>query len=357
MGKSGTNSVINLPCFLRFFPVFLLLFASAPAQKTTGDYRLSPYFDSNVRESPDDPFSSGGLKIGAQLSHQRFHPRWNGNGNVQARVFLDGRIPQESKVALNVESGLQYTLSPLFYSVFHFGYFHKSFLWRSRDYRRSEAIAGLGVNPSPAVSAKASFQWRNTRFVPLETFRFTDRSLELSLDYAVSRQVSARAAGSMGRVHYRDFPAYFLSRDSLLVPLDDSQQDEFFRGLIHLRYRGRMVLGVQASVQTVSSNSVVGEFDMVIYRAYLSGRSGRFNFFHLVYQRVDKRYRYPGFRVESGYRDPEEKIQNQTHFRWERTVAPNAAVFLQISLLQNETIWNQLYYNKVLAELGIVSDF
>lgn len=308
-------------------------------------------------ESLDNPFPSGGFKIGGHLSHRVFGRRWSGDGDVTGHVLLDGRIPEQSKVAINVESGWRYTVSPTFHSIFQFTHFNKAFLLQDRKYRWSEAFAGMGVTPSQAVSAEVGLGIRTTRFTPSETFRFTDRMLNLNLDYAVTERVTVRVAGILGRIDYANFHAFALSSDSTLVRLDFDQEDQSMKGRVHLHYRGKVILGIQAAVQSVNSNSVIGEFDLGTYRLYVSGRLGRLNFFHLVHQRVDKRYRYPGIPGRSGFRDPEERIQNRTYLQLERTAAENTVLFLQVSLLENETVWNQQYYDKTLAELGIRSTF
>lgn len=327
------------------------------AYSLTGHYQVSPYFDSNVQESQGNPLSSGGFKIGGRLSNDILRSRWSGNGNLMSHLFLDGGIPEESKLAVHLESGIRYSLSPPFYSIFHLGHFTKAFFFQSRRYQWTEGLTGLGVLLSPAVRAQVDVLYRTTSFSPSETFRFTDRMLEFQFEYAVTERISTRVTAVLGKADYEQFEAFSLSRDNTLTPLGFDQKDESMKGLVHLRYQGYVVFGIQGDIQTVKSNSVIGEFNLATYRLYVSGRLGPDNFYHLVHQRVDKRYRYPGIQGRSGFRDPEERIQNRTYLRLERTVLERSTLFLQLSGLENETIWNQQYYDKVLVELGIQSRF
>ncbi|MFQ6616317.1 MAG: hypothetical protein ACE5HZ_06055 [Fidelibacterota bacterium] len=357
MKRSGTKWPTSSFLFPRLSLASILLLSGADLPGFTGHYQVSPYFDSNVLERLGNPLSSGGFKIGGRLSHEVLGSRASGSGTLMAHLFLDGGIPEESKLAVNLDSGFRYFLSPLFYSVFNFAHFSKAFFLQTRRYGWSEGMAGFGVLPSRALRVQVNGLYRTTAFVPSEVFRFSDRMVEFELEYAVTDRISARAAAILGSVDYDDFEALALSRDSTLTGLGFDQVDESLKGLVHLHYGGKVVFGIQGALQFVNSNSVIGEFDLGAYRVYVSGRLGHLYFFHLVYQRVDKRYRYPRIQGLSGFRDPEERIQNRTYLQLERTASENRIFFLQLSILNNETIWNQQYYDKVLVELGFQSSF
>ena len=197
---------------------------------------------------------------------------------------------------------------------------------------------------------------RSSVFKSGDLIRFFEDNLEIRVRYAVSSKLSLEGTVLSGLINYQDYDAWSLENDTSLIHLDFDQEDEFTRGLLHLQYRGKMIVGIQTGFESVKSNSVIGKFNQVVLRIYLSGRLGESSFYHLVLQRVDKNYLYPALHGISGFRDPEERIQNRTYIQLERELRHGAMGFIQFSLLENETIYNQRYYDKKMVELGVKYD-
>lgn len=203
----------------------------------------------------------------------------------------------------------------------------------------------------------AGYVVKSTAFRTGETTRFYENDLEVRGRYTFGRRFSLEGVATSGAIIYRDYEAWGVGDDTSLVRLDFDQQDEFTKVLLHLRYQGKVIAGFQTGFEQVSSNSIIGEYNEVIYRLYLSGRLGKSYFYHLVFQRVDKDYEYPLLQGVTGFRDPEERIQNRTYLQLETEFGNGSVGFIQISLLENETILNQRYYDKMMLEFGLKHAF
>ena len=154
------------------------------------------------------------------------------------------------------------------------------------------------------------------------------------------------------RIVHRDFNAVGVADDTSLTLLDYPQRDQGVQGHIHLRYRGPAIMGLQISYSNIQSNSSIGAYTSLGFQVYVSGRLRPSTYYHVVFRLLEKHYADPELGGESRYRDPEEQVQNLAHVRLEQVLGSSIG-YLQISLLQNETIFNQRYYNKAMVEIGL----
>ncbi len=320
-------------------------------------FHVSPYFDSNVQEALADPEPTFGLKLRGNLNRETSGPRWNLYGNVLSLTFLDAKYPSESKLVGHIESGFRYRLLSRLSFTGHLIYFQKAFYWQRRSYRWTEGNSYVQWSPIRRFTFWAGYAHKSTAFKFRETIRYYEDSFEIRVLRLFARRFSIEGEAAFGTVDYRDYTAWTVEDDSNLVSLHIDQEDEFVRGLVHIRYQGRVITGVQGGYESASSNSVVGEYDQIVFRIYISGRLGNSIFYHFVLQRVDKHYRYPELQGITGFRDPEERIQNRTHARLERELGTGVLGFFQMSFLENETILNQRYYDKTVLELGVKYTF
>lgn len=325
----------------------------ADAQGVKGHIQLSPYADSNVQESLENPVTSAGLKLKGDFNYLLFTGRWSISGDVLGQTFLDPLYPAESKLVVKPRVQFLYPLTPRVHLIGEMSLFQKSFLLQTRSYHWRTYSTSLQVSPFDPLTLWVQYVARATAFITSESFRFHEKNLEIRTRYRVGRRVSLEGAISAGTMGHRDYNSWGLKNDTLLVPLQFHQKDESVRRLLHVRYQGKVIVGLEAGLETVTSNSVLGAFDLITYRAYLSGRWGESIFYHLVAHGVDKNYQNPGLKGTSGYRDPEERIQNRTYFQVERVMTSHRIIFLQVSLLKNETVLNRRYYDKTMVEAGV----
>jgi len=185
-----------------------------------------------------------------------------------------------------------------------------------------------------------------------DKFRFGEDNFEFRGRYRINPRIFLEGTLTGSNIVHKDFNAVGVVDDSLVF-LEYPQKDNGIEGLIHVRYQGKIIAGVQIGIGVIGSNSVIGEFSLVSYHAYISGKLGPSTFYHFVFRRIDKEYQYPELEGESRYRDPEEPTQNLGHFRLEQVLRGGSIGYLQISLLGNETIFNQRYYDKTMVEVGI----
>lgn len=319
----------------------------------SGQFQLSPYVDTNVQESLNNPTQTFGLKLRGDLHHEFSRSKWNIYEDILAQTFLDARFIDESKLILNSDLTVQYQWVPNILIVSQFSYFQKSFYEQTRSHRWSEYNIYLQFLPHRKITANIGYFFRSTTFTSLGKFRFDEYSYEMRGKFQLNPRFSIETAAILGNITYKDFAAWDIENDTLLISLDVNQKDRLARNTIHFRYRGKIIYGLQLGFEWVNSNSAIGEYILVSYQGYFSGRVGETFFYHLVLQRVDKNYRYPDLSGISGYRDPEEKIQNRSYIQIERVMVKRRVVFIKVSLFENETILNQRYYDKTVIEVGI----
>lgn len=344
----------------RSVPLVILLVCSTGSSlrgATRGQFHLSPYFDSNVRESLAQPDPSFGLKLSSRFS--RSFPWMGGHflGDILTQSYLDARYNYESKLILNPEVGFQRSLSPHLQLVGLGTYFSKSFFFQSRSYSWTEYSLQWRFLPFRRLSTWLGYRWRSSLFRFPERLRFRNQQWEGRAQVRLTPETVLEGALSRGQVSHQDFLARGIKDDTLLVSLDYTQQDITLAGQLHIRRQGKVIYGIQAALESVSSNSVIGSYRLLSVRFYLSGHLGRGTFYHLVVQREDKEYSYPRVQGITRYRDPEELTQNRSYFRLERVFEEELTGYLQITWLQNETLFNQQYYSKALLEAGIKYEF
>ncbi|MFQ6674510.1 MAG: hypothetical protein ACE5GH_06980 [Fidelibacterota bacterium] len=300
-----------------------------------------------------NPDRSVGVKLKSDVARDVSHGSWRFHGDLVGQTFLDFMFTDESKLIVNFSAEIRHALRPSVNVVAQLVHFWKTFYWQTRSYRWTQYTVFLEVFPSDRVAMRAGYLLRPTAFVSSEEFRFRENELEIGGSYRFNSRLSVEGSANSGFVRYRDNVAWGLDGDSGPVPLEQTQKDRFRRGSVHLRYRGRVIVGFQLGLESVTSNSVTGRFDLASIRAYFSGRWGKRNFYHLVLQRVNKDYKYPRVTGFAGYRDPEERIQNRTYLQLERILDKDVMGFIQISFMENETVLNQQYYDKTMVEAGV----
>lgn len=338
-------------CLLIFF-LFCCAFSTLSAW--SGQIQFSPYLDSNVGESlTKKPDPTYGLKLRGGVNGQVSRSQWRLHTDLLAQTFLDGKFKEESKWVANMESGFQYALLRKLYLTGQLTHFQKMFYSQERSYRWTEYSTHLQVSPAGNLMIWIGYVLKSTVFRTGETIRFYERNREIRGRYTFNPWLYLEGVATSGSIGYKNFGAWGVEDVTSLVPLDFDQKDKFTRGLIHLRYQGKAICGIQVGFESVNSNSIIGKFDLVIFRVYLTARLGKSNFSHFVLQRVDKDYQYPAIEGISDFRDPEERIQNRTYLQLERELREGTMGFIQFSLLKNETILNQKYYDKTMVEFGI----
>ncbi|MCK5330723.1 MAG: hypothetical protein KAK01_04895, partial [Candidatus Marinimicrobia bacterium] len=186
-----------------------------------------------------------------------------------------------------------------------------------------------------------------------DSIKFLGQTVELRIGWHHSTTWLLEGLVAGKQITFHDYPAQGVVDDTTLVSLSASQEDRARTVQIHGRYHRQLILGTIVSYEAVTSNSLIGGYNLLSGRIYLSCRLGKDSMLHFIIQRVDKNYRRGDLSGVTAYRDPEERIQNRTYLQLERKLNWSAIVYFQVSHLANETLLNQNYYNKTMLELGI----
>ena len=323
------------------------------AALTALNIQAATYYDSNVRETlaVSNP-TFGGLLRG-RLSHDIHPQRMDISGEILPQVNLDAVFPEETKLLINAELDFRYKWSQALNILGRLSHFQKSFFNRSSSYLWTEYSAFVQLSPASQYSSWLGYRHRKKALEAIDKLRFGEGNLEFRVRYAFNSRTFLEGTITRSNIIHSDFNAVGVIDDTSLIFLDYPQKDDGIDGLIHLRYWGKSIFGVQLRVGAIESNSVIGGFNFSSFHAYMSGKLGPSTFYHVVFRRVDKEYQYPALEGESRYRDPEEPAQNLTHLRLERELQGGSIGYIQISLLRNETTLNHQYYNKTMIEVGV----
>lgn len=322
-----------------------------------GQVQLAPYFDSNIAEQTTVPKSSIGLKGRLDANTAiRLHAL-SIEGRFLAQGYLDTRYRGESKLVLNPALSLRLPLGGGVTGLAGLHYFYKSFAGESRRLQWSEITAILRTPITPPVSGWLGFITRFSRVQAGALYRFTGTEIYLGTRYALAKSLFVEGRLAYAALAHRDYPARRLAQGTTLMPLPANQQDQGPAGSLSLEYQGKIIAGARGGWEHISSNSIIGAYDQGWVRGYLTGRVGAANFYHLVVQAARRTYRYPNYPVPREYLDPEGPARNQVHLRLEHLFTEHSVAYLQLSVLRNETIFVNRYYNKTLFEMGVTKQW
>ncbi len=359
-GDKGVVKVQFLLAYIRQQSRLILLIcglSAIAAAEGNKQLSVSPYFDSNVRESFNRPAPTVGIKFGGRYQNNFSRKRSNTYGSLRGQTYLDARFLTESKFLLLADVDHRHTLSQKIQLLLQGDYFHKLYFDPTHFYRWWDGGVFLQVFPLNSFTGKVGYRYRRSAVSAGRVNRFQQQAFEFLGRYTLSSHLYLEGFGGTSSVVHRDFKALAVERDTTLTVLGITQQDHSRYGGIHLRYQGKRIYGAQVNLESVSSNSVIGNYHFISLRLYLSGQWRRNMYYHLVLQQMDKTYQNPEVQGVSGYRDPEELIQNRSYLRLERQFKPHLRQYVQVSILQNETLLNQQFYDKILVEAGLKYEF
>lgn len=315
--------------------------------------QVATYFDSNVREALTDTDQSLGFKLRGNLRHQITKWDWLLEGSVLTQTYLDAVSPAQSKLVVNSNLGLRYNLTPVIQAAGVLDHFQKSFYETGFSYRWIDYALVVYAQTSSKFNFSTRYSQRSTNYATLDSIKFLGQTVELRIGWHHSTTWLLEGLVAGKQITFHDYPAQGVVDDTTLVSLSASQEDRARTVQIHGRYHRQLILGTIVSYEAVTSNSLIGGYNLLSGRIYLSCRLGKDSMLHFIIQRVDKNYRRGDLSGVTAYRDPEERIQNRTYLQLERKLNRSAIVYFQVSHLANETLLNQNYYNKTMLELGI----
>ena len=335
--------------------MLLLAFCSgySTLEAVGGQLQAATYFDSNVRESLDAPKPTFGLTLRGRTRHEVQAARLNISGELLGQVNLDAVLTDESQLLVNADLGLRYRLSRAILLQGNLSHFQKSFYDRAGSYAWTDYDAFIRFSPTARYTGWFGYRYRKKTLEALERFRFGEDNLELRGRYNLTSKIFLEGVVTGSRIIHTDFNAVGVVDDTALIRLEYPQRDRGVEGLIHLRYWGKAIIGVQVGFGNIYSNSAIGAYTSLSFQVYASGRLRSSTFYHVVFRLLEKDYAFPKLGGESRYRDPEEQVQNLAHIRLEQVLGGGSIGYLQISLLENETIFNQRYYDKAMVEIGL----
>ncbi|MCH8838011.1 MAG: hypothetical protein IIA60_09470 [Candidatus Marinimicrobia bacterium] len=294
-----------------------------------------------------------GFTIRGRMHHEQQVARLNVSGELLGQVNLDAVLTDESQLLVNADLGLRYRLSRAILLQGNLSHFQKSFYDRAGSYAWTDYDAFIRFSPTARYTGWFGYRYRKKTLEALERFRFGEDNLELRGRYNLTSKIFLEGVVTGSRIIHTDFNAVGVVDDTALIRLEYPQRDRGVEGLIHLRYWGKAIIGVQVGFGNIYSNSAIGAYTSLSFQVYASGRLRSSTFYHVVFRLLEKDYAFPKLGGESRYRDPEEQVQNLAHIRLEQVLGGGSIGYLQISLLENETIFNQRYYDKAMVEVGI----
>ncbi len=318
-----------------------------------GQIQTATYFDSNVRESLDAPEPTFGLTLRGRMRHEQQAERLNVSGELLGQLNLDAVLTEESQLLVNADLGVRYRISRAILLQGNLSHFQKSFYDRAGSYAWTDYDAFIRFSPTARYTGWFGYRYRKKTLEAIERFRFGEDNLEIRGRYNITSKIFLEGVVTGSQIIHTDFNAVGVVDDTSLILLDYPQKDRGMEGLLHLRYWGKTIIGGQVGFGNIHSNSAIGAYTSLSFQVYVSGQLRPSTFYHVVFQLLDKDYAYPDLGGESRYRDPEEQVQNLAHVRLEQVLRGGSIGYLQISRLENETVFNQRYYDKTMIEVGI----
>ncbi|MEE9162351.1 MAG: hypothetical protein V3U35_05205 [Candidatus Neomarinimicrobiota bacterium] len=315
--------------------------------------QFSTYFDSNVREDLVSPSPSAGLTLRGRLSSRWQRPSLEFSADLLGQSVVDATIPTESKLLIDAGIGASYSITGALRVSGQVNHFQKALYVGTGSYAWTDLESIVRFTPTPRFGLRLGYRYRRKTLAATQRLRFGEDNLELKGRYNLNSQSFIESGITGSNVIHRDFSALVAAGDSLLVPLAAPQEDRGLEGWLHVRRGGRTIVGLQFGFGEVRSNSVIGGYTKISARAYLSGQLRRTTFYHIDIRLIHKAYAFPNVVGESRYRDPEEPLQNMAHIRLERALNVRSIGYIQVSRLQNETSFNQRYYDKTMVEVGV----
>ena len=315
--------------------------------------QFSTYFDSNVREDLASPIPSAGLTLRGRLSGRWQRPSLEFSADLLGQTVVDIAIAAESKLLIDAGIGAGYSITRALLVSGRVNHFQKALYAGAGSYAWTDLESNVLFTPTPRFRLRLGYSYRRKTLEATQRLRFGEDNLELTGRYDLNPHSFIESGLIGSNVIHRDFSALEVAGDSLLIPLAVPQEDRGLEGWLHVRRGGRAIVGLQIGIGEVRSNSVIGGYTKISARAYLSGQLRRTTFYHLDIRLINKAYAFPNVVGESRYRDPEEPLQNMAHIRLERALNIRSIVYIQVSRLQNETSFNQRYYDKTMLEVSV----
>lgn len=324
-----------------------------PGQAYERQVNLSTYFDSNPRENIADIESTFGLKARGLMRFDQEGEHTYYYGSILGQGFLEPGLFLDSKVVVNGELGVQYKILSGYRLDAGLKTFQKLYFDELQRSGRTSLSVSLKRLKSSKMQQEVGVKRTASHLDYGTLFRYQDQSMFLTLTKRLTPNFQAELSAQLGRIEYKNYPARKLLNDTLIY--HDTQNQRDFTRLIglHVKHMGKMIWGVAVNLEDINSNSFNAESNIWSAKLYVSRRLSEQIFLHVVINGMKKNYAQADILEATPYRDPEENIQNQFHIQLERVIHSKPVVYIQYSLIKNETIFNHWYYNKNLLEMGV----
>ncbi|MBC8192329.1 MAG: hypothetical protein ISR87_00565 [Candidatus Marinimicrobia bacterium] len=324
-----------------------------PALSYEKQLNLSTYFDSNPRENLTNIESTFGLKARGLMRFEQDRQNAHFYGSILGQGFLEPALFLDSKVVVNGELGGHYKFARGYRMDAGLKTFQKLYFDELQRSGRTTLSVSIKRLRSQKMQQELGVRSTASHIDYGTLFQYYDQRMFLKLTRRLTSDFQAEFSAHLGQIDYSDYPARILIGNFLELSNTENQQD-FTRTLgIHLKHLGKMIWGVAVNFEDINSNSTTAESNVWSAKLYASGRLSDQVFFHVVLNGMKKFYAQTDFLEATPYRDPEENIQNQLHIQLERVIHPSRVLYIQYSLIKNETIFNHWYYNKNLIEIGV----
>lgn len=296
--------------------------------------------------------ASSGVKFTGRV-HQTYRAKQLGLfGELTTQGFLDGQFADESKIIVQPELFAEYRLGHHWVVNGGVQHFQKTFQQQGPSYAWTDFQLNLAKSPVNWLKISADARVRYYRIDRSLVLHFREARFGGMMRYTGNTGISMVIRGNRFLLSSKDYPAFGQSSNSTLQVLDKMQSDRGYELSIQAQYTGKIITGAEAVFQQRQSNSVIAEYQNIQLSGYISGRISNHTFYHVAIQLFKKDYAHPKIRGAIGYRDPEQPTENRLYCRVEQQLSEHISIFGQMSYLKNETLVNQIYYNKTVLELG-----
>ncbi len=318
-------------------------------QGVDGQVKAALYSDTNAFEAAGPATWTFGVTMGARLMQQLVYKRMTSNVVLAGQAVWDPAYESESKYILNPSLRMSYLLAQDLSATADLVLFKKEYDKPIGAYLRTLVNLSVVYYPEDRFAIWLAHR-RTEKVLRIESrFRYSVEYTGVRFRVRLTDRYITEAGFGQKSILHRD----------VLLPVDSSvlsgrqRSDNGFQYNLHIRYTSGIITGFKYGFESIRSNSLAGDYNLTTLNIYMSVTLWEKSFAHVSLRRIDKRYRYTQFDGVDYFLDPEEPLQNLADLRLERDIGNGIFHYFQVSLLENETTLNRVYYNKVLAEFGI----
>ncbi len=310
-------------------------------------------FESNIFE---DSTNTRGLQdqLWFGLTHDHQTARQQLHLKITTNLALYNDYHDENKALNMLILNHNYSLGKSLSAVSNIEVFNKQWYQSSRGYTSSLANTALCYS-RVGFQTLAGVEYKFNNFPTLLLFNSDNTSIFLQVFNTPSRNRFLSAKIAWHSIRYSDRSIYVIDHgDSTNLTF---QKDRIFYIQLGSEIRKKNVSGIYFRFLNNTSNSEYSAFQSASMRLFTSRKVLGF-YTQMIVELQLKKYsgesHQPLVIINA---DPEQNIQNQIMFGWDKPLSPNLALQGKIAYFKNETIYSNQYYDKWFTSIGVMYRF